>query len=175
MSPKKIRCSPQEVFLNLEAMGNILAKMGNKSLNTAISSKYKHCRSSGQYFAIMGWEIRQYQRGDVQYARYILSEAMLGIYVTPKEKIYVKNNCAAFIKNAKKYDPNLSGMEYMDAGGLRPSYEKSLILTKDNLSKMNVHEEGNSKMIYFQYLYGYLDKETEEYIENNCERLLFPD
>lgn len=130
MSPKNIRCSPQDVFLNLEAIGTVLAKVGNNSLNTAISSKYKHCRSSGQYFSMMGWEIRQYQRGDVQYARYILSEAMLGMYVTPEEKTYVKNNCAAFIKNAKKYDLNLSGMEYMDAGGLRPSYEKSFILKK---------------------------------------------
>lgn len=171
MDDKKIQCDPQETFLNLEVLGNFLERIGNDSLNTVILNRYKHCRSSGQYFAVMGWEIRQYKSGEKKYARYILSETMLGVYVTPKERQYVITNCHNFLKNAKRYDPNLKGMEYMWAGDRIPVYAKSLSVQE--LKSLNVNEPGNSKKVYFQYIYKYLDPVAEKYVENNCSKILF--
>lgn len=171
MDPKNIQCAPQTTYLKLEKFGNFLEKIGNPSLNSAILEKYKYCRSSGQYFSIMGWEIQQYKVGNVKYARYILSEAMLGLYVTPEEKRYVVNNCVDFLKNAKKYDPKLSGMEYMWAGDIVPVYEKRLSLHE--LKNIDVADVGGPKKIYFQYIYNYLDSSSERYVENQCRKMLF--
>lgn len=173
MDPKNIQCTPQTTYLKLEKLGNFLEKIGNSSLNSAILEKYKYCRSSGQYFSIMGWEIRQYKVGHVKYARYILSEAMLGLYVTPEEKRYVVDNCVDFLKNAKKYNPKLSGMEYMWAGDIVPVYEKGLSLHE--LKNIDFADVGAPKVIYFQYIYNYLDSSSEGYVENQCVKMLFPE